>query len=185
VTFPADIRVNAAFPFPSLVEGAAPITIGKASGIWTIGYSIVAFAPGVPPPTSDPTDFVLVYDSVAQVYFKMSIEAIVSAAQSSVLAGARAQRFTTTTPVTVTSTDQIITTGITSAATCVLPLASTRLGVPLTFKDLGQATAHNIVFTTSGSDTIDGLSRYVMNRNYAEATFVPFLDGINTGWFIS
>jgi len=38
MTFPADIRVNAAFPFPALVQGNGPVTVAKASGIWTIGF---------------------------------------------------------------------------------------------------------------------------------------------------
>jgi hypothetical protein len=38
---PANIRVNAAFPFPSLVQGSGPITVAKNNGIWTIGSTEV------------------------------------------------------------------------------------------------------------------------------------------------
>lgn len=39
MTLPANIRVNAAFPFPSLVQGSGPITIYKVNGVWTVGFN--------------------------------------------------------------------------------------------------------------------------------------------------
>jgi hypothetical protein len=33
------IRIDTAVPFPSLVQGALPITVTKVSGVWTIGWS--------------------------------------------------------------------------------------------------------------------------------------------------
>ena len=36
---PARIRVNATFPFPALVQGSGPVTVSKANGIWTIGFT--------------------------------------------------------------------------------------------------------------------------------------------------
>ena len=38
MSIPPNIRVNAAFPFPALVQGSGPITITKANGIWTVGF---------------------------------------------------------------------------------------------------------------------------------------------------
>ena len=39
MNIPRNIRVNAAFPFPALVQGSGPITVTKINGIWTIGYN--------------------------------------------------------------------------------------------------------------------------------------------------
>lgn len=73
MTLPANIRVSAQLPFPSLVVGSGPITIGKANGIWTAGFSISAFGSIVPPIPNYPTDFLLGYDQVNNVFFKVSI----------------------------------------------------------------------------------------------------------------
>lgn len=45
MTLPANIRVNAAFPFPSLVQGSGPITITKVNGIWTVGFDTGLLGP--------------------------------------------------------------------------------------------------------------------------------------------
>ena len=39
MNIPDNIRVNASFPFPALVQGSGPITLTKINGIWTIGYN--------------------------------------------------------------------------------------------------------------------------------------------------
>lgn len=183
MTLPANIRVNATFPFPSLVQGSGPITIAKNNGIWTIGFTSAAFASQVPSAPSFATDFLLAYDAVNNTFFSISLATLISLVNVS--AGAsRTQRTTTTTPITVGPTDQIISTKITSAAACTLPSAASRVGVPVTFKDLGQASAHNITITAAGGDTIDGAASFVMNINYASVTLVPFNDGTNTGWMV-
>lgn len=181
---PARIRVNTAFPFPSLVNGSGPITINKQQGIWTVGYSVVPFATQVPPPANYQTDYMLMYDSVAKIYFNMSMTALVSAAQSSITAGARTQRAITTSPITIMTNDQILNCSIGTAATCALPTAASRVGVPLTFKDLGQASAHNITITPAGGETIDGLATIKLTNNFQTLTLVPLNDGTNAGWAV-
>lgn len=184
MTIPANVRVNAQLPFPSLVYGTGPITIGKSNGIWTVGFSIAAFGSIVPPAPNYPTDYLLGYDEVNKAFFSVSITNLISSINQS-LGAARAQRYVTATPIVVTGNDQIISCKITSAAACALPSAAGRLGVPLTFKDLGQATAHAITLTPSGGDTIDGsASPYVISNNFGWVTLVPFNDGTNTGWMI-
>jgi hypothetical protein len=182
MTLPAAIRVNVNANFPSLVYATSPITIAKANGIWSIGFTISAFASQVPPSGNFPTDYLLGWDDIAKTYFKISITNLNAAITP--IGTARTQRFTTNTPIVVAGTDQIISMRITSAAACVLPAAATRLGVPLTFKDLGQATAHNITFTGNGGETIDGQASYVISDNYGWVTFVPFNDGTNSGWMV-
>jgi hypothetical protein len=96
----------------------------------------------------------------------------------------RIQRSVTTTPIVIEATDEILNCNISSAATCLLPSASSRNGSPLTFQDLGQASAHNVVITASGGDLIDGQVSVTLNVNYQDVTLVPFDDGVNVGWTI-
>jgi hypothetical protein len=63
---PANIRVNAAFPFPALVQGSGPVTVAKNNGIWTIGHSITNVANQLPPPANYPTDYILFWDNQAR-----------------------------------------------------------------------------------------------------------------------
>lgn len=78
MTFPADIRVNTTFPFPALVEGNGPITISKQSGIWTVGYDASRFPATNVPVGSLPTDYTLVWDSVANRYINISLSNLIS-----------------------------------------------------------------------------------------------------------
>ena len=184
MTLPANIRVNTAVPFPALVQPSGPITISKNNGIWTIGFTIAAFGTQVPLVGNYPTDFLLAWDAVNLTFFKVSITNLLSSI--AITSGsARTQRTTTITPIVVAGTDQIISCNISSGpAACTLPSAASRVGVPVTFKDLGQATAHNITLTALGGDTIDGAATYVINNNRAYVTLVPFNDGTNTGWMV-
>jgi hypothetical protein len=183
VTLPANIRVNAQLPFPALVTGTGPITIGKVNGIWQVGFSIAAFGSQNPPSGNYPTDFLFAYDSVAKAFFKISITNLISSLNI-VSGAARNQRSVTATPIVIAGSDQILNCNITTAAACALPAAAARNGVPLTFKDLGQAAANNITITPNGAEMIDGAATFVMSNNYQSVTLVPFNDGTNAGWSI-
>lgn len=176
-----DIRVSTQVPFPAMVRGSGPITLTKLTGVWTIGFTIAAFGSQNPPIANYPTDFLLGWDAVAQQFFKISLSSIVSVVQ-----GARNQRLATASPIVAAGTDQIINVNIAAGSpTCTLPAASTRAGVPLTFKDVGgNFAAHNLTITPSGGDTIDGAASYVLNQNRQGITFVPANDGTSAGWFI-
>jgi hypothetical protein len=184
MTLPANIRVNTLVPFPALVLGSGPIAVSKNNGIWTITFNPLGFGAQNPPAGNYPTDFLFGYDAVNKTLFSISITNLISSINES-LGAARNQRTTTATPIIVQSTDQIISCDISSGpAACTLPSAISRAGVPLTFKDLGQATAHPITLTASGTDKIDGASTYVLSNNYQWVTLVPFNDGTNTGWMV-
>jgi len=180
MSLPARIRVNATFPFPALTQGSGPVTISKAGGIWTVGFSVTQFGQQLPPPTSWSTDFLIVWDNVNSTFFKMSIADLASL----FAIGGRVQRFVTTSPIVVAPSDSIINCRIAGAATCALPASATRVGAPVTFKDTGQASAHPIVITANGAETIDGAANYIINNNMQSVTLVPFNDGTNTGWAI-
>lgn len=76
--FPADIRVNVAFPFPSLVDGDGPITIAKNSGIWTVGYDVSRFPATSLPTSALHTDYTLVWDSVANRFINIALSDLIS-----------------------------------------------------------------------------------------------------------
>jgi hypothetical protein len=67
------MRINVGVPFPSLVMGSGPVTISKTNGIWTVGFSIDALGHQAPLIGALPTDYLIVYDSVAKIFFKASI----------------------------------------------------------------------------------------------------------------
>jgi hypothetical protein len=96
----------------------------------------------------------------------------------------RTQR-SVTSAITVVATDQIINCNITGATSVTLPLASSRAGQPLTFKDVGGKFALNpLTINRTSPDTIEGLTSLTLSNNYAAVTLWPCNDGVNAGWFI-
>ena len=60
-------------PFPSLVTGSGPISVGKQNGIWTIGYSVAGFGQSDPSMAQLTSGAVLVWDSVAQTFSQVPL----------------------------------------------------------------------------------------------------------------
>jgi hypothetical protein len=118
----------------------------------------------------------LIWDPIRAEFIAMPL--------SSVLSGARVQRSATFSPIVVAPVDQVINCNIPAPATCALPSSASRNGVPLTFNDLGQATANHITLTPNGTEKIDGNANYVLNNNWTWVTLMPFNDGVNSGWKI-
>lgn len=185
MTLPANIRVNTAVPFPSLVLGSGPVTVSKNNGIWTLGFTITAFGSQVPLPGNYLTDFLLAWDDVNKTFFKVSITNLIASIATTI--PTRTQRLVTTSPIGVGPTDMIINTNIAAGSpTCQLPAAAGRLGLPVTFVDVGgQWAAHNLTFTATGGELISGLSSVVGNVARGAITFIPANDGTSSGWSIS
>jgi hypothetical protein len=75
---PVNVQVQVPVPFPALVTGSGPITINKQNGIWTVGYSVANIqVQNPPPPAAQPTDYVTVWDSVAQTFVNVPLSALV------------------------------------------------------------------------------------------------------------
>jgi hypothetical protein len=98
----------------------------------------------------------------------------------------RTQRSVTSSPITVSSGDQILNVNIkTGTPLCTLPIATGRAGNAVTFKDVGgNFSSNELVITPNSGDTIDGQPVLILNNNFQTATLVPFNDGVNTGWSI-
>jgi len=194
MTLPASIRVNTAAPFPSLVTSTAPVTIRKVNGIWTIGFSSASLAVMSPPAGNYPTDYVLVYDSIAGTFFNVSISQIIAAAAAAITTVAPPPTIVTAAGnYTVLAGDVIILMNKTvGAATNInLPTSASRLNVPVTVKDYkGDSSSNNIVFVANGTETIDGFSSAaalangtsVIRTNYGVKTLNPLPSG---GWYTS
>src|SRR6266436_445469 len=71
MALPAKIRANMAVPFPAMVQGSGPITLGKQNGVWTVGASGDLI--GEANPGAIATDFVLVWDSAAKGWIKVAL----------------------------------------------------------------------------------------------------------------
>lgn len=181
---PANVRVNTQAPFPTMVTGAGPITLAKNLGVWQVGFSIIPFQSQNPPVGNFPTDFLLGYDANANQFFKISLSNLF--ASFTPPPNVRTQRLATTSPITISGSDQIINVNITSGSpTCTLPLASSRSGNPLTFKDVGgNFGAHPLTITAAGGDNIDGGGSIILNVNRQGVTLVPANDGTTVGWSI-
>lgn len=182
MNIPANIRVNVSFPFPALVTASGPVSLAKLNGIWTIGLSVGLLGVQIPPIGNYPTDYILVWDDVTKTWFKMPLSALPTGGGGG--GTARTQRLVVASPIVIAPTDQIINCNIPATAACALPQASTRLGSALTFKDMGQASAHPITLSPFAGDTIDGGGAIVLNNNRQGVTLVPYNDGTSVGWAI-
>jgi hypothetical protein len=178
MTLPANVRVNTSVPFPSLVKASGPITLAKASGIWTVGFNISNLGTQVPPSQNFPSDYLIVYDAVAGTFFKMSITALAN----SIISGGRTQRsITSSGQLPLASNDSILNLNAATDLTPIVPLASSRNGMPFTFKNLPGS--HVQTLTKTGSDTFDGLTTIPLAAG-AAVTLMPYNDSVNSGYAI-
>lgn len=177
LSLPANIRVNASFPFPALVVGAGAIAITKQNGIWTVSFNAGALGISIPNVSQLSTDYVVVYDSVAKQNVRVPLSAFN-------VASALPQRSVTATPIIVAANDQIINYNVNSAVTCTLPSYTTRSGAPLIFKDAGghQSGTNTLTITPAGGETIDGQASLVLSTPRQRIILTPYNDGTNTGW---
>lgn len=182
MTLPANIRVNVGAPFPTLVKSSAGLSIQKANGVWSLGLGYPQLGiHALPPATNLATDYVAVYDSIAQTYFLLPLSQMG-------IGGERLQRSITSLPVTFTTSDQIMHlnfTGIAGPIAITLPPFGTRAGIPLTFKDVGMtAGTVNITLNAAAGEFIDGsFTSVVLSQNGQAIMLTPANDGINAGWW--
>lgn len=176
MTLPANIRVNVGAPFPSLVTAIAPFTIQKQNGIFKLGLSFGLLATQSPPTANFPTDYVLVYDSLAKTFFSMPLSAF---------GFNRPQRLVTAGPVVFASNDQIVNLKLGAAYTSTLPSYLTRAGTPLTLCDVTKlygAAFYAQTFNAAAGEAIDGVASVEITEPGQAITLLPMNDGTSVGW---
>lgn len=175
----AKIRTNVGVPFPALVTGVAPITIGKNSGNWTINLVVDTLGHQVPLQASLPTDYLIVWDSINKNYFKVSIADLLVSLGSQPPAFDQAAGNYNVTSETVL----LINKAVPAAHNINLPAANLRLGIPIIIKDIaGNAAANVATIVPNGAEKIDGLNSVPINSNYGGFKLTPLAAG---GWYIS
>lgn len=185
MTIPANLRINARFPFPSLVQGSGPVTIGKTNGIWTVGLNVSNLAVQVPVGGQLTTDYALVWDSVTGSFINVALSSLLAASGAVPVIREPAQAAT----IAILATD--IEVGISTAGSAVnatLPsaaawAAATQDGLDLCISDRsGNAAANNITLTLSGSDTFRGGVAPSVKTNFGLVRLRP-VNALN-GWYV-
>lgn len=177
MTLPADIRINVGVLFPPLVLGGGFVAVTKANGVWTIEPSytslvqIQSFQPN--------QKLVAVYDTVSGQYNTITLATLATLLPTFTQ---RVQRsITSTGNLPIVASDSILNVNAASDLIPIVPLASGRIGAPLTFKNLPGSHAQTI--TRTGSDTFDGVTTLSLAGG-GSLTLVPYNDGVNAGWAI-
>lgn len=168
MTLPANIRINIGAPFPSLVKGSGPVTVAKASGIWTLGFTITNL--GAMPAGTDPSTVeVLVYNTVAKVFQKTTLAAIAGSLPTPI---GIAQS-----PYAVQPGDTIIDVDSSGGAVVInLQPAAARAGRSISIKDISGNAAtvgHNISIVPNGIETVEGLNPLPIDANYGGFRLSP------------
>ena len=174
------IRTNIGVPFPALVKGSGPITVTKVNGVWTVGYSIAGIFVQIPLPSAYATDYVLIWDSVANTFARVSL--------ATLIAGINAQAptfdFAPGDYNVTTETTLFINKAIPAAHNINLPTVASRNGIPIIIKDcVGNAASFVATIVPNGAERIDGLAALPINSNYGGFKLVPVTS--LGGWSIS
>lgn len=174
MTLPANIRINVMVLFPARVQGSGPITVGKANGIFTIGYSVAGYP--TLNPVFDPTSKeVLVFDPTTGLFWNITVANLFAS-----LSAGSVRTITAAGDVTVAPTDTYIRLNKTIAATSNvnLPTSASRSGVDLVIKDVkGNAASFNFAVKCSGTEDVDGITAgaggYLGIMNFQSMTLRP------------
>jgi len=181
MTLPPNIRVNASAPFPSLIKATGPLTLTKANGIWTVGFSFATLGIEIPSAQNFPSDYVLVYDSIAGGFFQMSLATL----SSTLLSGGRLQRsITAADNLPIAANDSILNFNATTDLTPTVPPAASRNGAPLTFKNLPGSHMQTLSPTAASGDSFDGEATIELTPGM-DLTLRPYDDGVNDGYAIA
>jgi hypothetical protein len=183
MTLPVSIRVNVRAPFPTQVKGAAFIGVAKANGVWTITPNYFSLGQNV---VVKPTQALVLQDPLTGAFSWIGAAAFVSAALSPY------RIITTVGAASVLATDVVLLfeKATSGASTVNLPASATRVGAPVTIKDLtGDANTNNITIVPAAGETIDGFSAAaaaangtaVVNVNFGAIQLYPLTSG---GWYV-
>lgn len=183
-SLPYAIQGSVLVNFPAKTMGQGPVTVGKANGIWTVSLNLVGLAPlqaGYDPTTK----YILIFDILTQTWVQGPIATIFGGQLPTIVTAAG--------PYNVVPGDYAILMNKTvgAASTINLPVAASRVGVPLIIKDFkGDAVTNQITVVANGVETIDGMSNAAaqaagvskLTFNYQSKIFRPLAAG---GWYVT
>jgi hypothetical protein len=162
---------------------------------WNVSLAGIRGIDGLPGPAGDGSGDMLRQLNLSDLLDKaaarnnLQLAAVASTGSYNDLVGyprPAAQRSVNTAPIVVTTVDEVVNINIdTGTPTCILPDANQRQGRPVIVKDAaGRAATNNINVSFSGGQLCDGLALVSIRTNFAAVRFVPYSDGVNTGWSI-
>lgn len=174
------IKAKVLTRFPASVNGSDGITVDRSGNVYTIGDDFLALTELEAAVLAN-THLKVEVDGV---YYYYALDTLVTDAALSILAEFQTpQVITDDGDYTVGASDYYLVFDKTSDQTTevTLPASVERVG-PITIKDgKGDAPSYNITITPDGSETIDGMSAWVLSFAYSGVTLVPRPDG--NGWW--
>ncbi len=181
MTLPANVRVNAQVPFPSLVQGSGPVTVSKVRGIWTLGLQFINLITGTP--SAARAQYLLLYDVISGQFWKVPVSSFANAAGTARLPVAAAS-----VPILTIDIEVGINTG-TAPTTCPLPsvaswAAANPNGLELTIFDAtGQALTNNVTPSLSAGDTFLQDATPVITQPWGLIKLRPII-GVSNSWYV-
>lgn len=163
-----NIRVNYVVPFPSRVIGAGPISITKASAVWTVALDFTLLAEHAPPLTQYATTYVVTFNSATGLYEKMTLADLVAAA-------AMPREVVAAGDVTISNTDTFIALKKTVPANTnfLFPSFTTKIG-PVTIWDADCVFENHLQNAVAfGSEKFLTISPYPLTEMGQSTTFTP------------
>lgn len=182
-----NLRVNTRVPFPPQVIGTGGVVISKQMGVWQVSLAFQNLVTEIPLIGNYPNDYIVVYDSVANTYFKMSL--VDFNAITSTIATARLASAAASVPITVADIEVGIDT-VSGATACPLPTvaawsAQQPFGLEMCIFDYtGHASATNTITPTlNGTDVfVQGVTP-VVTKPYGLIRMRPILTSPNK-WYV-
>ena len=169
MTLPASIRINAQFPFPSLVQGSGPIAISKTNGIWTVSlnYEAIGQFTSIPNPA---TTYSLAWDASTNIYYLIPL--------SSVSGIKVVKTITSAGPYTAQPTDEVLIINFAGAFTVNVDW-SVRTKPLRVVDGSGAAATNNITITPATGQTQLASTNYsyVIDGNGGSITLTPLPNG--------
>lgn len=173
MSLPANIRINLAAPFPSIVKGSGVVAVAKANGIWTISLNFGAL--GLTQAAADPANsYVLIWNALTGIFSLIPISAVFSSKVVKVLTAAG--------PYAALPTDEVLIVKQAVAAPFTVNVDWSLRTKPLRVVDgKGDAAVNNISVTPAAGQTQLALLNYVykIDGNGGSITLTPLPD--NTG----
>lgn len=174
MSLPANIRVNTATPFPSIVKGSGAIAINKVNGIWTVSLSFGGLVQNQN--IADPVNsYFLVWNALTGVFSLVSLNAVQTSKVVKFLTGAAGLA----SPYPALPTDQVLIVKQGAANPFTITVDWSQRKQPLTVV-AGDTVANfaNIAITPTAGQTQMGTVNfsYIIDSSGGTVTLTPLPD---------